>query len=259
MSVTIFSKKINMEEIKSKADNEPNKDVVQRVKRLYTCHICNVTSFNRKFPKIHFEKEHYGQYPWKCTTCNKEFLRYEELKKHKSIEHDMVNKETEQYNCYICKATSFNRKFMKIHFKQEHRGQNPWKCFNCSKEFSRNEKLKRHILSVHEGKKIKRSASKRPKQDHNGQNMCLFCKKIFTRKENVKRHFELVHVGKKSKCSLCDKSFARKDRLKKHMRIFHDGKKTHSKPDNGVKNPKERNKLHKAKKNISSEIKIEGE
>ena len=56
---------------------------------------------------------------------------------------------------------------------------NKKKCEYCGKSFSQPEYLKKHIHTVHEGKK-----------DHK----CVFCEKLFSQSGNLKRHITSVHT-----------------------------------------------------------------
>ena len=55
-----------------------------------------------------------------------------------------------------------------------------FKCDICSKIFQKNDHLKQHIESIHEGKTFK----------------CDICPSSFTQKGHLKRHIESVHEGK---------------------------------------------------------------
>lgn len=67
--------------------------------------------------------------------------------------------------------------------------------------------MKRHIASVHEGK--------RPFK-------CESCGATFTLKEHLKTHSYVHTKDNPHKCSLCDASFVQKQALSKHLSTIHD-------------------------------------
>jgi len=143
----------------------------------------------------------------------------------KTLDVDNVSgKMKESYSCHICGAhlPYFLQGQLITHFQNKHEGQNPWNCSNCGKTFSTNKTLKRHIASVHEGKKPQRE-SHNVEKIQNVKN-CNLCNKNFSRNEHLKRHITSVHEGKKSEvCSFCDKGFADKSHLKRHIFSKHEG------------------------------------
>ena len=82
------------------------------------------------------------------------------------------------------------------------------KCEICEKEFSTEQKLKRHFLGVHD------------------QNVkvysCNICTKSFSKAQTLKQHIHSVHSGHKDyKCESCGKSFAEAKTLKRHVHTLH--------------------------------------
>ena len=76
-------------------------------------------------------------------------------------------------------------------------------CDTCDSSFKSKKSLKRHITSVHEGKKSFK---------------CDLCGTSFTGKSSLKRHVATVHEEKKPfKCAICDFKFSKKSVLKNHM------------------------------------------
>ena len=70
------------------------------------------------------------------------------------------------------------------------------KCDICSSLFKTKRQLKKHIESVHEGKKPFK---------------CNICDVSFSQKHNLETHVVSVHEGKKPfKCDKCDSSFTAK-------------------------------------------------
>ena len=97
-------------------------------------------------------------------------------------------------------------------------------CTICGTSFGRISDLKRHIETVHEGKRKKRERSYAPVHQAN-KTQCPICSGYFGRKTDLKRHMETVHEGKRTQCPQCSASFARKTDLKRHIETVHEGKK----------------------------------
>ena len=97
-------------------------------------------------------------------------------------------------------------------------------CTICGTSFGRISDLKRHIETVHEGKRKKRERSYAPVHQAN-KTQCPICSGYFGRKTDLKRHMETVHEGKRTHCPQCSASFARKTDLKRHIETVHEGKK----------------------------------
>jgi len=97
-------------------------------------------------------------------------------------------------------------------------------CTICGTSFGRISDLKRHIETVHEGKRKKRNRSYEPVHQAN-KTQCPICSGYFGRKTDLKRHMETVHEGKRTHCPQCSASFARKTDLKRHIETVHEGKK----------------------------------
>ena len=70
----------------------------------------------RRFLKKHFIRNHDGENPWKCTVCEKFFIRSENLRKHQISVHE---------------------------------GYRPIQCDFCESRFKDRWYLKRHVLSMH--------------------------------------------------------------------------------------------------------------
>ena len=82
-----------------------------------------------------------------------------------------------------------------------HSGVKPFKCTFCTKSFSRDRGLKRHML-VHSGDK---------------PHSCKECGKEVTTSHSLKMH-KLIHTGEKPySCPVCSKPFRRSQHVKKHV------------------------------------------
>ena len=116
-------------------------------------------------------------------------------------------------------------------------------CNYCSKKFSVNKLLERHIRSVHN------------KEKH----FCMKCDKVYSCPDNLRRHLKLIHKSsnaeistllnssqndsmKKVQCSMCNKKFRNKRNLNRHLKncnesesIFNEDKPRTSKMDVNIK------------------------
>ena len=80
-------------------------------------------------------------------------------------------------------------------------------CSVCSKQFSKNWILKRHISEVHY--KLK-------------EYECSDCDATFSQKQALDKHIKTVHQGAKNfKCIYCDKWYSQPGNLKYHIESFH--------------------------------------
>lgn len=85
-----------------------------------------------------------------------------------------------------------------------------YSCSICSKYYSKNWILKKHMKQKH---------SDNPSSTY----QCHICEKAFTEKANQRRNERVVHMRhKKHSCDLCDKSFTFKWHLDGHKRQHHD-------------------------------------
>ncbi|XP_075993074.1 uncharacterized protein LOC142987970 [Genypterus blacodes] len=134
-----------------------------------------------------------------CSECGVTFKYKENLQKHLRTHTGLLSNS-------ICK-TSTQSAHLKDHFKI--RGK-PFSCSVCSKHFTQNIGLKRH-MRIHTGEK---------------PFICSVCGKNFTISGNLKLHMR-IHTGEKPhSCSVCGKSFIDNGNLKRHMQI-HTGEKPH--------------------------------
>ena len=86
-------------------------------------------------------------------------------------------------------------------------GSGLFHCDQCGKMFTSKQKLRKHIMVVHEKKR---------------NFACAYCDKFFSSNSNVMTHEGRVHTGiLPYKCEQCDKMFSRKSLLEKHFKNIH--------------------------------------
>ena len=111
--------------------------------------------------------------------------------------------------CKICNATYTRPVNLKRHIESVHEGKKPFKCSECDSSFTQSGHLKKHIETVHE---------------KNKSWVCEFCQKSFCRKDQLNSHIISIHPGNESfQCNLCDLSFMTENVLRKHTVTSHTG------------------------------------
>ena len=94
----------------------------------------------------------------------------------------------------------------------DHEVETDFKCNICSSLFKTKPGLKRHIATLHDGKKPFK---------------CNVCDASFAQKAHLNTHVASVHEGKKPfHCNICDASFAQKPHLNTHVASIHEEKQT---------------------------------
>ena len=201
----------------------------------FDCDQCNKQFYYKTHLNRHIASVHDGKKS-ECDQCNKQFLDKGNLKRHISAVHDGKALKTKQDSMvkhsvgYERKSIDFNvqqkvnknklkNNPLKIKFKEHieavHEGTipKPYQCQICDSKFRFPSLLKRHIRSVHEGK--------RPFH-------CNLCISAFYEKTKLKEHIEAVHEGtipKPYQCQMCDSKFRFPSLLNRHIAQIHDGEK----------------------------------
>lgn len=145
----------------------------------YTCEICN-----RKFPlKINLDshkKTHTGEKNFPCHLCDRKCINMSVLKRHLQTHSHLFF-----YKCDICDQGYKYQKSLDIHKAKAHgigtikiqQTVKKFICPLCSKAYSANNKLQKH-LRAHMGEKPFK---------------CPECQKGFTDKSYVKQHLKTAH------------------------------------------------------------------
>ena len=144
----------------------------------------------------------------KVFKLNEQSKIFEDLKTNNHKFLNDTSKSNKSVECNYCNAKFLIKYKLKRHILSVHEGSKPHQCVICGKAYSRKEELKVHVTSVHEQKK---------------PYMCDICGNCFVEKKRVRRHIKMVHEnGKPYRCSYCKSSFTKNDELESHIKSKHE-------------------------------------
>lgn len=172
-----------------------------------------------------------------CRLCSQDFGK--DIRKYKIHMKEHGVEEMSFFACYFCPKMFGKGKHYRQHLKTHIRTRR-FTCRLCSASYSREAKLRRHVLSHSQDYQTK-------------EYKCSKCPKSFVTKEYLNSHMK-IHAGKKFKCETCgylcsspfnlethrmkhtadkpfkceqcEKTFVRRDFLDKHMEQVHKNKKS---------------------------------
>ena len=180
---------------------------------------------------------------YKCDSCESHFESHEILQHHVDTIHKVLDEMIHRNECIECGAKFITENLLKKHLGSIH-GQKQFSCQICKTAFCKEMEVKKHVRTVHEGKKlfecdicykvdfvklapfIKHMKYIHQIYEIKGTIRCKKCSIYFTKQGHYKQHMKTVHGVKTMHiCSICNKNFEMKGALEKHMATVHKGQK----------------------------------
>ncbi|XP_066543006.1 PR domain zinc finger protein 14 [Hoplias malabaricus] len=141
---------------------------------------------------------------YSCDRCGKVFAYRYYRDKHLKYTR-CVDRGDRSFPCSLCSRSFEKRDRLRIHILHVHEKHRPHKCSVCGKSFSQSSSLNKH-MRVHSGE--------RPYK-------CVYCSKAFTASSILRTHIR-QHSGERPfKCSHCGKAFASHAAHDSHVRRTH--------------------------------------
>ena len=164
----------------------------------YQCIDCKKNFKRLDHGEAHVARKHINEKPFECNECDKCFVLWRMLRKHKNIH-------STKYQCNTC-GKKFSQKVNLRDHERIHTGEKPFKCDydECGKTFSQQGSLAKH-KRIHTGEK--------PFE-------CDACHKKFNWSYSLKNHKAAIHSNEKPyKCDKCDKCYAVKGHITLHKNM----------------------------------------
>ena len=122
--------------------------------------------------------------------------------------------------CKVCGKNFSTAPVVKRHISSVHEGKKPFSCDKCSKCFAFKDELRKHRESVHEEKTYSDKGNHFGRAKKSKFN-CKVCGNDFSCASVVKRHISSVQEKKAKECCRCSKTFLNKKRLNLHFKKVH--------------------------------------
>ena len=107
-------------------------------------------------------------------------------------------------NCERCGKIFTSQRNLRKHIESVHEGKRNFSCGHCDKKYAQSKDLSSHISRIHQN------------QQHN---KCPHCDINFASKHILQKHIEVLHDKKKPfTCNNCDKTFGAKLGLQRHAK-----------------------------------------
>ena len=196
--------------------------------KLFNCSRCHASFQNKHDLKLHNFSVHEGEKLFRGPICGNSFDNNAHLKNRIAIVADKVLK---PFKCTICEDGFTLREKLKRHIVEVHEGLKPFKCSLCEQvSFARKETLKQHFVTVH---KVHNVTDLIPVNNKKKKYKCSDCDESFTMNYNLNQHIRSAHNGRKEFwCSFCEEKFTMKQLLKRHYAKVHDGQIPYSRTNN---------------------------
>ncbi len=170
----------------------------------FACYFCDARfKLNTSLQKHLHVKHEQSSSSFQCQECPKRFVKKVYLTHHQSRFHNLPK----NLLCQECGSSFISQSAFRNHIRSH---QNPtqqlYKCSVCSKDFKRKDKLKIHMISVHEGVK--------PFQ-------CEICPKSFVTKSKLSEHSRRHAGERRFSCLICNKRYSGSSDLRKHLAKTH--------------------------------------
>lgn len=164
----------------------------------YKCKICALTYDNIASLKTHIRRKHDKR--CYCKICDKRFDNYELYTQHFEMSDPV---------CKECGLVCTNHTNLAEHKDSEHANEMKVFCHECGDKFKNMNRLKLHIIQVHEKKTFR----------------CDKCDKVMNTNDGLRNHIKKKHFGelcmKERSCPYCDEKFNNEVLLCNHIDSAH--------------------------------------